>query len=193
MLNIWHIYLHLAKIYGECRYIVHTLSIWDIHTVYTNNTGHSENPHIQESHAMHDSVGRNHVSEMLLAICWQSVLDHFEILPCKKVQLVWYLIIFGTLPWWKLHVVIRMSCEYTRIHLLVSPLCDPKTTNSIYRYTNPVMVLPSASTSLRKPLEISTTWRFWLAGRSFWGVLSGAKKHLMKDLNLHHAHGNLGC
>ena len=28
MLNVWHIYLHLAYIYGKCRYICDTLSIW---------------------------------------------------------------------------------------------------------------------------------------------------------------------
>ena len=28
MLNVWHIYLHLAISYGKCRQIYHTLSIW---------------------------------------------------------------------------------------------------------------------------------------------------------------------
>ena len=29
MLNVWRIYLHLAIVYGKCRQIYHTLSIWD--------------------------------------------------------------------------------------------------------------------------------------------------------------------
>ena len=28
-LNEWHMYLQLAILYGECRYIYHTLCIWD--------------------------------------------------------------------------------------------------------------------------------------------------------------------
>ena len=30
MLNVWHIYLHLVYSYGKCRWIYHTLSVWDL-------------------------------------------------------------------------------------------------------------------------------------------------------------------
>ena len=33
-LNVWSIYLHLGSLGGKCRYIYHTLSIWE--------TGHSQ-------------------------------------------------------------------------------------------------------------------------------------------------------
>ena len=35
LLNVWYIYQHVAIIYGKCRYIGHTLSIWDrVHTYF---------------------------------------------------------------------------------------------------------------------------------------------------------------